>query len=74
MIRVSIELSKEEKELANNYAISLGLSLEEAFKRCLFEAIEDEYDAVIADEAYAEYVRGGKKGRLISEFWEEIGL
>ena len=50
------------------------MSLEECFKRCLFEAIEDEHDAAIADEAYAEYVRGGKKGRLISEFWEEIGL
>lgn len=50
------------------------MSLEEAFKRCLFEAIEDEYDTAIADEAYAEYVRGGKKGRPISEFWEEIGL
>lgn len=50
------------------------MPLEETFKRCLFEAIENEYDAAIADEAYAEYVRGSKKGRLISEFWEEIGL
>lgn len=39
----------------------------EAFKKALFEKIEDEYDIAIADEAYAEYVKGGKKSKPIAE-------
>jgi len=40
----------------------------------LFEKIEDEYDVAIAEESYNEYVKTGKKGRPISELWEECEL
>lgn len=53
----SIRLTQEEKSLAQAYADLHSISLSEAFKRALFEKIEDEYDARIAEEAYAEYVR-----------------
>ena len=48
----SIRLSEEEKRLADSYAKIHSLSLGEAFKRALFERIEDEYDIALADEAY----------------------
>ena len=32
------------------------MSVGEAFKRALFERIEDEYDIAVADEAYEEYL------------------
>lgn len=70
----SIRMSEEEKALAESYAKLHSMSLAEAFKRALFERIEDEYDIVIADEAYGEYAKGGKKSRPISELWEEMGL
>ena len=57
----SIRLSDEEKRLADSYAKIHSLSLGEAFKRALFEKIEDEYDIAISDEAYTEYVNSGKK-------------
>ena len=42
------------------------MSLGEAFKHALFERIEDEYDAAVADEAYQEYSDTGKKVDLFS--------
>lgn len=70
----SIRLTEEEKLLADSYAKIHSLSLGEAFKRALFERIEDEYDIAVADEAYREYVKGGKKSRPVSELWKECDL
>ena len=53
----SMRLTEEEKKLATSYAKLHSLSLGEAFKRALFERIEDEYDLVIAEEAYNEYLK-----------------
>lgn len=70
----SIRLTEEEKLLAESYARLHSVSLAEAFKRALFNQIEDEYDIAIAREAYDDYVKDGKKSRPISELWEELGL
>ena len=70
----SIRLTVEEKSLAESYAKLHSMSLGEAFKRALFEKIEDEYDIVVANEAYDEYVNDGKKSRPASELWEELDL
>ena len=53
----SIRLSVEEKKLAESYAKLHAMSLGEAFKKALFEKIEDEYDVVVAEEAYEEYIK-----------------
>ncbi|MDR1736684.1 MAG: DUF6290 family protein [Oscillospiraceae bacterium] len=70
----SIRLSPEEKKLAESYAKLHSFSLGEAFRRALFEKIEDEYDVAIAAEAYAEYVKQGENSRPIADLWEECGL
>ena len=70
----SIRLTEEEKLLAESYSRIHSLSLGEAFKRALFEKIEDEYDIAVADEAYKEYVKDGKKSRPVSELWKECNL
>lgn len=70
----SIRLTEEEKMLAESYAKIHSLSLGEAFKRALFERIEDEYDIAVADEAYRDYMNSGKKSRPVSALWEECGL
>ncbi|EKU71205.1 type II toxin-antitoxin system RelB family antitoxin [Selenomonas sp. F0473] len=71
---VIVELTGEEERLAQSYAKIHGTSVEEAMKRNFFEMIEDEYDAAVADAAYEEYVKSGKKSRPIEELWEELGL
>lgn len=70
----SIRLSSEEKKLADSYAKLHSISLSEAFKRALFEKIEDEYDIQIYHDAYAEYAENGCKSRPVSELWKELGL
>lgn len=70
----SIRLSAEEKALAESYAKLHALSLGEAFKKALFEKIEDEYDVSVAEEAYKEYEDSGKKSEPIEKLWEELEL
>jgi len=70
----SIRLTEEEKSLADSYARIHSMSLGEAFKKALFERIEDEYDITLADEAYDEYVKSGKKSAPIAELWKECGI
>lgn len=70
----SIRLTAEEKALAESYAKVHAISVGEAFKRALFERIEDEYDIAVGKDAYNEYVKNGSKSRPISELWGELDL
>ena len=56
----AIRLTAEEKTLAESYARLHSLSVGEAFKKALFDKIEEEYDIAVADEAYKEYVANPK--------------
>lgn len=70
----SIRLTEEERKLAESYAKLHALPLGEAFKRALFERIEDEYDVAVADEAYNEYLDSDKRSKPIGELWKELNL
>lgn len=70
----SIRLTPEERNLAESYAKIHAISLGDAFKKALFERIEDEYDVTVANEAYNEYLGSGKKSRPIAELWRELDL
>ena len=50
------------------------MSMGEAFKRALFERIEDEYDLTVAEDAQREYQQGGRKSRPAEELWKELDL
>ncbi len=69
----SIKLTEEEKKLASRYANKHAKPLDEAFKRALFEKIEDEYDIAIANEACLEYEKAGES-RPIQALWNELEL
>lgn len=70
----SIRLTDEEKQLADSYAKLHAMSLGEAFKQALFEKIEDEYDVAVADEAYQDYLKSGKKSRPVGDLWKDLGI
>lgn len=70
----SIRLTEQEKGIAESYAKMHSMSLAEAFKRALFEKIEDEYDLAVYEEAYSEYLRSGKQSTPISELWKDLDL
>ena len=69
----SIRLTEQEKSIASSYAKLHSLSLGEAFKKALFEKIEDEYDIAVYEEAYREYKESGERSRPIEELWQELG-
>lgn len=60
----SIRLTEEERKLVDSYAKIHSISVGEAFKKALFEKIEEEFDIAVADEAYNEYVKSGKRADL----------
>ena len=69
----SIRLTEDEKRLADSYAKMHSMSIGEAFKRALFEKIEDEYDLKVYEEAMAEF----KKNPVTYHFEDiikELGL
>lgn len=68
----SIRLTDEERNVAESYAKINSISLGEAFKKALFEKIEDEYDFNLGEEAYNKYIKSGKKATPIKDFWREI--
>lgn len=70
----SIRLTEEERALAESYAKVHSMSLAEIFKRALFEKIEDEYDVVVAQEAYEAFEKSGKKSRPVEELFKELAL
>ena len=70
----SIRLTEQEKKIAESYARIHSMSLGEAFKKALFEKIEDEYDISIFEEAYKDYLTEGMKTRPIEELWRELDL
>lgn len=70
----SIRMTEEERRLVDSYAKLHSMTVGEAFKRALFEKIEDEFDSVLAEEAYAEYLESGKKSRPIEELWKELDI
>ncbi|MFC4803772.1 type II toxin-antitoxin system RelB family antitoxin [Filifactor villosus] len=55
-----------------SYAKVHAISLGEAFKKALFDRIEDEYDLVLAEEAYKDYVDSGYKSTAVADFWREL--
>ena len=70
----SIRLTEEERALAESYAKIHSYSLAEAFKRALFEKIEDEYDIAVYNAAYKEYEEHGKQSQPIDELWKELEI
>lgn len=70
----SIRMNEDERNLAESYARLHAMSLSEAFKKALFEKIEDEYDISVYDEAYEDYVKDGKKSRPIDELFKELDV
>ncbi len=70
---VSIRMTEQEKELAQSYARLNGMTLSEAIKKAYFEAIEEELDISIADNAIKEYEKDPKTISL-DEMKKRLGI
>lgn len=71
---LSIKLTDNERQLAESYARLHSLSLGEAFKKALFEKIEDEFDLTVAEEIHSKFVESNETPVLIEQLWAELGI
>ena len=70
----SIRLNEDERQLVDSYAKLHSITVGEAFKRALFDKIEEEYDIAIANEAYDHYVKSGKESKPIDDLWKDLNI
>ena len=70
----SIRLTEEERTMAETYAKLHGISLAEAFKKALFERIEDEYDLRVVEEYEKDKADGTLKTKPVEELWKDLNL
>ena len=70
----SIRLNEDERQLVDSYAKLHSISVGEAFKRALFDKIEEEYDIAIANEAYDDYVKSGKESKPVEDLWKDLNI
>ena len=70
----SIRLNEDERQLVDSYAKLHSITVGEAFKRSLFDKIEEEYDIAIANEAYDDYVKSGKESKPIDDLWKDLNI
>lgn len=54
---ITINLTDDELHLIESYAKVHGITIEQVLKSSTLETIEDEYDAIIAQEAYKEFLK-----------------
>lgn len=54
---ITINLTDDELHLIESYAKIHGISVEQALKSSTLETIEDEFDTIIAEEAYNEFLK-----------------
>ena len=70
----SIRLNEDERQLVDSYTKLHSITVGEAFKRALFDKIEEEYDIAIANEAYDDYVKSGKESKPIDDLWKDLNI
>jgi len=66
MASISLKVSDMEKKFLQSMAQFEGVTLSELIKSKVFDSLEDEYDAKIAD--YESYLKNG--GKVLK--WEEL--
>jgi hypothetical protein len=70
---LSVRLSDAEYKALEGYASINGVSMNKAIKDAFFEMLEDQYDLVAFERAYAEYLKDPKT-YTSDEVAKELGI
>lgn len=70
---ITVELSESENQFLEGMAKREGTCVSDLLRTTTLEVMEDKYDAAIADEAYAEYLKNPVTYTL-EEVLAELGL
>lgn len=74
MPTISLKISDQDKLFLNNMAKFEGVTLSELIRSKTFKALEDDYDARIADLALDEYNNSQEQSKPITALWNELNL
>lgn len=73
-MKINIQLTQEEMILAKTFSKNHSMNLEDAFKNALFEKIEYEYDTILTEISYKDYLNDEKNSKPISELRKDLDL
>lgn len=71
MTTITLKVSEADKTFMQAMAKFEGVSLSELIRTKTLEALEDEYDARVGDQAYQEYLQDLENG-IEPMSWEEM--
>lgn len=69
---ITIRINDNEEEALNRVAAIYGMGKSSLLKKLAFEKLEDEYDIMVAEQAYKDYLDSGRKTTPIRDFWREL--
>ena len=69
---ITIRINDNEEEALNRVAAIYGMGKSSLLKKLAFEKLEDEYDIMVAKQAYKDYLDSGRKTTPIRDFWREL--
>lgn len=70
---ISVRLDDTLNETLENYIASKGISKAEFIRSAIVEKLEDDYDIMMADQAYEKWEKDGKKVKTFEEMMEIYG-
>lgn len=70
---ISVRLDNSINETLEKYIAKKGISKAEFIRTAIVEKLEDDYDIMMADQAYEEWEKDGKKVKTFAEMMEEYG-
>lgn len=70
---ISVRLDDTLNETLENYIASKGISKAEFIRSAIVEKLEDDYDIMMADQAYEKWEKEGKKVKTSEEMMENYG-
>ncbi|MDR2977500.1 MAG: DUF6290 family protein [Streptococcaceae bacterium] len=74
MTTITLKISEQDKRFLKAMAKFEGVSLSELVREKTLKALEDEYDARVADTVLEEFETSGEEARPFEELVEELGF
>jgi RHH-type rel operon transcriptional repressor/antitoxin RelB len=70
---ISLRLDDKVNEALEKYIIAKGISKAEFIRTAIMDKLEDDYDIMVADQAYEEWLENGKKTISFEEMMNLYG-
>ena len=70
---ISLRLDDKVNEALEKYTKTKGISKAEFIRTAIMDKLEDDYDIMVADQAYEEWIKNGKRTISFAEMMNLYG-